>query len=432
MNAFGRQLADAMGPGSSAWDDEAFSAELQRALAEISELDADEDGVDNGDEIEAGTVPSDGSSRPVDAACSDIEARASLRYDTCGYDPRYALRKVHLDVCGTLPSLERSRSLAESDDPRALVLETLETCLRSEYWRGRDGVLWNLANERIGPDASTKSGADAGDIPLADYEDDYNLFVYTQIDGHDAREVLTADYFVSRDDTEPTTYEPYVRSILDDLDMRGPEVAQFVGQSRRAGMLTTRWFLTNFVMFTAIPRTAAAQAYRAYLGYDIAKMEGLIAVDAEPADYDAKGVAAPQCAGCHSTLDPLTYPFSRYEGLGGGDGNDEDLIPGAYNPSRLQRFITTDGPGVLDMPESGWLFGQEVRDLRQWAAVAVASDDFARATVAEYWAYFLGEPPRPDESAEFDDLWRRFSTTHGYSIDAMLHDLVMTEAYGVP
>ena len=68
-------------------------------------------------------------------------------------------------------------------------------------------------------------------------------------------------------------------------------------------------------MFTSIPRTSAAQAYRAYLGYDISKMEGLQAVVDEPVDYDAKGVEAPDCAVCHRTLDPLTYPFSRYDGL---------------------------------------------------------------------------------------------------------------------
>ena len=71
-------------------------------------------------------------------------------------------------------------------------------------------------------------------------------------------------------------------------------------------------------MFTSIPRTTAAQAYRAFLGYDIAKLEGLWPVAGEPADYDNKGVGAPACAGCHATLDPLTYPFSRYEGIGGG------------------------------------------------------------------------------------------------------------------
>jgi len=75
-------------------------------------------------------------------------------------------------------------------------------------------------------------------------------------------------------------------------------------------MLTTRWFLAKNTMLTPVPRTTAAQAYRAYLGYDIAKLEGLQPVAGEPVDYDRKRVTAEQCAVCHSTLDPLSYPFS--------------------------------------------------------------------------------------------------------------------------
>jgi len=431
VNALGRQLEDALGPERHTWDDSTFSTRLEEALREIESLDADGDGVDNGAEIAAGTIPSDASSHPIAAACLDGEDRGAWSYDTCDYDPRYVLRKMQLDVCGTLPTPLEFADISESADPRADIHELLDECLETPNWRGKDGVVWNMANTRIRPDAATKAGDNAGDVPLGDYEDDYNLFVYTQIDGADARDVLTADYFVERDDAQ-TTYAPYQRTAYEDFELRGGEAAQFVARNRRAGMLTTRWFLVNFVMFTAIPRTAAAQAYRSYLGYDIAKMEGLIEVPAEPADYDAKGVAEPACATCHATLDPLTYPFSRYDGLGGGDRDDADVIPGSYNPYRLESFVVADGPGVLDIPENGVLLGQEVSDLREWGEVAANSDEFARSTVLAYWQHFLGEPPRPDEAGEFETLWRRFSRQHGYSIDAMLHDLVMTEAYGVP
>ncbi|MGH1344506.1 MAG: hypothetical protein ACRBN8_23300 [Nannocystales bacterium] len=431
LNVFGRQVAEALGSQSGTWDDATFATGVEKALTEISALDADEDGADNGTEIAAGTVPADASSHPVAAMCLDDADRSAWSYDTCAYDPRYVLRKVQLDVCGTLPTRDAFDSIAESDDPRAKIHDVLDDCLQTPNWRGNDGVVWNMANTRILPDAATKAGENAGDIPLGDYEDDYNLFVYTQIDGRDARELLTADYFVARDDAL-TAYTPYERTIFEDFELRGADAAQFVGKSRRAGMLTTRWFLVNFVMFTAVPRTAAAQAYRSYLGYDIAKMEGLSDVASEPADYDAKGVAEPACATCHATLDPLTYPFSRYDGLGGGDRLDEDVIPGSYNPYRLDFFVASDGPRVLDMPERGVLLGQDVADLREWGEVAANSDEFARAMVQGYWEYFLGEPPRPDEAGEFETLWRRFSRQHGYSVDAMLHDLVMTEAYGVP
>jgi hypothetical protein len=52
-----------------------------------------------------------------------------------------------------------------------------------------------------------------------------------------------------------------------------------------------------------------------YLGLDIAKQEGLYSVASEPQDYDAKGVTAKECAACHATLDPLTYPFRNYNGI---------------------------------------------------------------------------------------------------------------------
>ncbi len=72
--------------------------------------------------------------------------------------------------------------------------------------------------------------------------------------------------------------------------------SQKVDRAHRAGNMTTAWTLTYFVMFTALSRNAASQMYRAYLGLDIAKQEGLYSVANEPQDYDAKGVQARECA----------------------------------------------------------------------------------------------------------------------------------------
>ena len=82
-------------------------------------------------------------------------------------------------------------------------------------------------------------------------------------------------------------------------------------------MITTAWFFVINTMFTAVPRTTAAQAYRSYLGYDIARSEGLIEPPAGTPliDYDQKGVTEEECAVCHRTLDPLSYAFTRYKGL---------------------------------------------------------------------------------------------------------------------
>ncbi|MCK6519667.1 hypothetical protein L6R46_31985, partial [Myxococcota bacterium] len=165
----------------------------------------------------------------------------------------------------------------------------------------------------------------------------------------------------------------------------------------------------------------------AYLGYDIALLEGLSDVPGEPADYDNKGVGEAACAACHATLDPLTYPFSRYEGIGGGQGDSY-----SYAPNRLNGFTDVDGERVADTPEAGVLFGEPVEDLIAWAAVAANSEAFRRATVLDYWKLLLGEAPRATEQAEFSRLVRDLGGDHGYSVELMLHDLIDMEAYGAP
>ena len=194
-------------------------------------------------------------------------------------------------------------------------------------------------------------------------------------------------------------------------------------------MLTTRWFLLSNTMFTGLPRTTAAQAYRAFLGYDIARLEGLYDVRGEPVDYDNKGVQAAECARCHSTLDPLSYPFAFYSGIG---GERPGTLPSLYVADRPSRFTYVDGAAMATLPEAGMLFGQPVSDLVEWARVAADSDAFARATVLDYWRLFMGDDPTPAQLPEFNALWRDFGTTHQHRVEAMIHALVRTEAYRVP
>ena len=82
-------------------------------------------------------------------------------------------------------------------------------------------------------------------------------------------------------------------------------------------MITTQWFLSINTMFSPLPRTTAAQAYRAYLGADIAQQQGIFPIAGEPLDVDDKGVRDAQCATCHATLDPLSYAFAEYQGISG-------------------------------------------------------------------------------------------------------------------
>ena len=427
-NEFGLQVEFELAPGvSRPLGIDAFAAALPAALMAVESLDADGDGIANFDELMAGTLPGDATSKPGENGLAVCEAAPTQgwTYNVCDRDALYTYRKVMLDFCGRSPTMSELEELSAAADPWRAIHDTLDLCMGGNFWRGRDGVLWNLANRKIRPSASLKSGENAGGFPLGDYEDDYNLFVYSQIDGRDAREVLTAQYFVAREDGEITTY---TRASEEELAKRDPETLQSVVIERRAGLLTTRWFLTTNTMFTPIPRATAAQAYRAYLGVDIALMEGLVPVANEPVDYDAAAVAQAACAVCHSTLDPLTYPFSRYEGLAA----DRTILSAAYDSDRLDRFANTEAATTLDTPEAGVILGQPVPDLLAWAQVAANSNEFAQTTVLDYWRLLIGEPPRQADRDAFDDLWQTFVGAHGYSVERMLHDLIDTEAYSVP
>ncbi len=413
-NVFGASLEPHLAPGAARpLSDGDFSMALPAALRAVEAADADGDGVSNLEEVLRGTLPADPSSRPVETG--GCGAGQNPQFEVCRYDARFAYRRVLLDFCGQSPTYSQLKSFASlsADGQRSLIDSELDRCTTTEFWRGKNGQLWKLAHPKIRPVGSIKSGEDAGPIPLADYYDDYALYAYAQLEDHDAREVMTAKYFVRRQ-TQPTRY---TRALA--------LPSQFVEESRRAGNLTSAWSLTAFVMFTALPRNAAAQSYRAYLGLDIAKQEGLHSIPGEPRDYDAKGVQATACAACHATLDPLSYPFRNYQGIAGNTS-------ARYVPNRLELFFSEVSPTITQTPEAGYLFGQPVRDLLEWADVGANSDAFAISAVTDYWKLLVGHAPTAEENDEFVATWRRFKTEHRHSVQRMLHDLIRTEAYGAP
>jgi len=427
LNAYGVDLAAALSPGEARpLHEDVFLEGLEPGLRAIEDLDSDDDGYLNLEEIMGGSSPSDAGSTPIALSCKDTDK--SDGYDVCGYDYDYAFKKVMLDFCGRSPSMLEREDFRRSSNKGGALHDQLDVCLDSEFWRGFDGRVWNIANRKIGPQQAVKSGRDGGEIPLADYDDDFAYFVWTQTDDRDVRLVLTGQTFVSMQRTnEGTVYEEWNRSPREDADLRGYDRYQGVIEERRAGLITHRWFLMSNTMFTSIPRTTAAQAYRAFLGYDISKLEGLHPIADEPQDYDNKGVQVEACASCHSTLDPLSYPFSRYEGIGGGNAQQY-----SYSPRRLEGFKDVDGIRVTTTPEAGYIFGEPVADLVEWAEVAANSRAFRRSTVLDYWRLLLREDPRATERGEFNDLVDALGTDHGWSVEAMLHDLIDTEAYGAP
>ena len=422
LNAFGTDIRAALGTPTA--DDADYIARLASALAAIEALDSDGDGASNLEELLAGTAPGDGAVRPAEPGCAaPLEVGP---FQLCAYDPTYAYRRVSLDVCGRAASMEELAAVAAAPDQVSEVIRKLEVCLQSEFWVGVDGQLWQLAFPKVRPRVP---------FQLADgaFDPDLNLFVYTQTGDRDARELLTANYAVERDDA--VSPPRYTASI--------PTGPQAPDPSTRAGMLTTRWFNGSNTMGQSIPRVTAAQAYRAYLGFDIANQEGLFdPVDANGQqlpliDYDDKGITDPQCAACHRTLDSLAYLFSRYAGAGESivfrTARPRPPPPGFFAPNRMAYMIDFDGDEkLLDVPQTGALFGQSGLTLVEWARRAADSEAFARNLVRDYWIRFIGQAPAGADLAVFESLWRRFMTDFNYRTEPMLKALVQTEAYGVP
>lgn len=409
-NAFGTALELQLAPGAPRpLSDGDFANSLPAALTAVEMLDSDGDNVSNLVEIQKGTLPAERKSFPNDVPCAGGENPA---YQVCKYDARYAFKKVRLDFCGASPTWEQMEAFDAAADKAAFIDTELDACLASEFWRGKNGQLWELAHKKVRPLGTLKSGEDQGLIALADYYDDYALFTWAQIDDHDARDVLTANFYVTRA-TNPTRYTS--------VNNKG---GQAVTMDKRAGNLTTAWNLVYNVMFTALPRNAASQAYRSYLGLDIAKQEGLYPIANEPRDYDAKGVQQDLCKQCHATLDPLSYPWRNYNGL---------TQPFAqYQANRIEAHFAGEAPTISQIPEVGYILGQRVTSLQEWGRVAADSDAFAVNTVMDYWKLTMGEAPLPEQNDQFVKLWRDLKTVHGYSIKKMLHALVKTEAYGAP
>lgn len=438
-NPFGLSIEKGLAVGAPRpLSDQAYADALPAALRAAEAADPDGDGVASLDEILGGSNPADGQSVPVAQPCVDpgrggASGGGERSWNVCGYDERYAYRKVLVDFCGRSPTYDEEATFERSTARRQEIHVALTTCLGSEHWRGRRGAVWNLAAPKIRPLQSIKAGDDQGPVPLADYDDDFALFVYTQIDDRDARDLLRAKYYVSATKTAPTVYAPFERTAVEDARAR-PGFANFqtIDPPQRAGMLTTRYFRVVNTMFTPVPRTTAAQAYRAYLGLDIALMQGLQpGMEQEPQDFDTKGVRASGCINCHRTLDPLTYPFSRYEALD-RDAKTGTVYRSQYRPDRMDRFVATENPRITQVPEAGSIFGKPVANLLEWAQVAAESDDFAKKLVLDYWRLVFQDDPRPEDTAEVTRLWTRLRNDHGYSVQKMLHDLVDTEAYGVP
>jgi hypothetical protein len=418
-NSFGLAVLGARGEGD-------FVDAIPEALRAIEYDDADGDGVSNLDEILLGTRPGDERSvylPPEDAPGS--EWQPNPWYDVGNYDTLFALRRVMVLYCGQSPTWEQVQEFtALADDPDMQYVrlhEQLESCLQSPWWE-QIGVR-ELADPKIKPiravgnDTIVEIGGFR--VVLADYEWDYRLWRWIMTDDRDVRDLLLAQYHVIEDEQGQLQIQTGV--IPDPTNLGQLAGGQPLQVEKRAGMITTQWFLMSNTMFSALPRTSAAQAYRAYLGMDISLSEGILPVPNEPHDVDDKGVAQAACANCHSTLDPLAYSFAYYTGI---------ILPsgtGIYSPTRPLGLMDDWDPNI----HKTVIFGQEVANLMEWAQVAVESDAFKRNTAAMFFEHALGHSPEPDEQDEFITLWQSIDDD-GWSANQLIHRLVDTRAFGAP
>ncbi|MEZ4743399.1 MAG: hypothetical protein R3B45_13300 [Bdellovibrionota bacterium] len=380
------------------YDKSKFTLYLNGAIDYLDKLDSDSDSFINTIELEKSTKPYDESSIP------EIPIVRT-------YENEFAYKRMWIAFCGRSPTYESMKAFRNSSNQKEIIHKDLSQCLKSNFWLKE--ALYRLADKKIRP---TKALGAEGSIVVADYKWDYRLFSYIMSEDHDARELLTADYHIEPDGSKTT------RTILKEDPVNGTfpsniivvDVGQPLPHQYRAGMLTTQWFLTSNTMFTKIPRVTAAQAYRAYLGLDIAKGDGLFSVEEELIDYDKKGITAPSCAVCHKTLDRITYPFIPYEGIFGGS------VSGTYKPSR--EFSELEG--------SGYILGTPTTGLKDWAQKAANSDEFKIMLTKLFLQYAIDQKITSDNE-DFEELWQSIPGD-GYSINKLIHRIVDTMTFGAP
>lgn len=413
-NSYGAALMGAL--GGAAFDDN-----LASALVSVEDEDSDGDGLSNREEIELGTDPGDPLSQWMPRPTPEGVDNPS--YAIGEYDPAYAYKRVAVLFCGASPSYEESKKFAELDGGAQMeaIHDKLSGCLESDFWI--DEALASLAHPKIrpvkayGPDTDVQIGGYK--ITLADYKWDYRLWQYILSGDRDARELLTATYHIGLDAAGEW-------QRIEGTIPNGPMKfggGQLLAPQHRAGMLTTQWNLFLNIMFAAIPRVVAGHAYREYLGLDISLNEGIMPVAGEPLDLDLKGVDAPACAQCHSTLDPLSYAFSYYEGI---DLKHLDRT-GQYRAERPMERI----PGWAEAQPGFVVLDQKVDNLVDLAREMANSREFQRNLAHTFFVYTIGHSPLPDELDEFDAVWTAMPTD-GYSANRLLHRIVDTDAFGIP
>lgn len=438
FNPYGQDVRDALP------EDGDYEVVLDDTLRSIEDTDSDGDGATNLAEIMSGNWP--GFTEQIEQECLPQVGSGNSWYRVGQYDPHFAFKRITHDFCGRAPRFDEVRALdaeladlgwkrgdldghspfgvddARTDDAVVgLLLDQLDACLQSPYWQE---TVWEIGVGVVQP-----KGYNSDLYILGNYDWDLRLFAYAATGDRDAADLMQAQYLVVE--------EPSGSGVLVAIDEPRNDTeayAQPLAAEDRFGLITTRHSLAMNVMFAPVPRTLASHWYRELLGMDMSLSQGLFPVDemdgafdwAAPRDVDEKGVWQEDCASCHTTLDPLSYPWARYNGI-----DLEGGTTGAYVEDRATDVLpTTDGA----------IFGVPISTPAEWVDWAVQSDAFSERMTELFWQYIFRRDPFSCEQAEYQALWEGFrdgaydrtDATMPRNIEEMLHELVLTDAYGTP
>ena len=129
---------------------------------------------------------------------------------------------------------------------------------------------------------------------------------------------------------------------------------------------------------------------------------------------------------CHTTIDPLSYPWARYNGI--------DLVGDTTG-------IYLDDRATDILPDTqGAIFGLPVTGPEDWVAAAIASEYFSQHVVRLFWQYLFRRQPYACEDGEFAALWlgfragsyERAGDAEPRVVQSMLAELILLDAYGTP
>lgn len=117
-------------------------------------------------------------------------------------------------------------------------------------------------------------------------------------------------------------------------------------------------------------------------------------------------MAAPFCAGCHKTIDPIGFGFERFDGIG--------------------RFRTTEGGKQIDA--TGDLDGVTFAGLNTLSEAVAQSTKFRQCVVEKLYSYAVARPIASGETGEVERLDDQFKAS-GMRMKALMKAIALSDGF---